>query len=159
MQVAAAVGVSTFGPDGSLALCAWNAAAMAMAPLRPVPATRHTTVLKASGLTGVKYGPSNLNGVSTPWLVAGSGDPVEVVERLKCVTTLFLPGFASVISSSTKDASRFVHCVLFSKGGCDGTCRALLGTLCLNRNCMLMESSPSFTTVFCDARCVMVVKG
>ena len=47
-----------------LILLSAKAPAMAIAPLMPVPATRHTTVLYSDGLTGVKYGPSSLTGMS-----------------------------------------------------------------------------------------------
>ena len=150
--------------------CVLKAAAIAIAPLMPVPATRHITVSYAAGLAAVKYGPSSRSDMR--YGAEGRGE------------IWFSGSWASfeggIEASSMRLASLLVHCLLdcfffgWSAGvveldvGVDG-----LGSVSLlrNRNWIIVVSSfasdneTTFFDVelgvatFWDARCVMVVKG
>lgn len=128
-------------------LRALNAAAIARQPLRPVPAPKHTTVLKCSGFAGVKYGPSNLNSVSARRASTPGHSEISVPTDPSLSS-----GCADLTSSSTKEPNLFVHCVAFFRG-------VVFDTLALNRNCTGMEWSSLLSRGFFDARWVMVVNG
>ena len=101
--------LNNFSSQGARCGCcwAWNAAAIAMAPLKPVPATRHTTVLKISGLAGVKYGPSSRSLVWASMLTTKLDDDLDIFSSFSRLgRSISAPGPAP---SSISEASLFVH--------------------------------------------------
>lgn len=86
---------------------------MAIAPLTPVPATKHMTVLYSEGSASEKYGPSSLREISTPCdeqmrfrlLLAGSIRGVLI----RWLLLLFSPCLDNGLYLSARPASLSVH--------------------------------------------------
>jgi len=145
-----------------------NAPAIASAPLTPVPATKHTTVLYRAGSAGVKYGPSRRRETGT-----GFGTWEEVAVGWS--ESEGLEGGVDCFSFATS-ARRSVHCEndfrprrrrmraknegAKPKAGAGSMAAGLAGFAReRKRNWMVMSSEVWCVMVFWEARCVVVVKG